>query len=61
VEVPQRELARRNFELMLARSWAVLDDQRASRKHLVRALRLDPGLLREPWVARRLVASLVKR
>jgi glycosyltransferase involved in cell wall biosynthesis len=60
-DVPQRELARRNFELMLARSWAVLDDQRASRKHLVRALRLDPGLLREPWVARRLVASLVKR
>jgi hypothetical protein len=46
---------------MLARSWAVLDDQRRSRKHLVRALRLDPGLLREPWVARRLVASLVKR
>jgi glycosyltransferase involved in cell wall biosynthesis len=60
-DVPQRDLARRNFELMLARSWAVLDDQRASRKHLVRALRLDPGLLREPWVARRLVASLVKR
>jgi glycosyltransferase involved in cell wall biosynthesis len=60
-DVPDRELARRNFELMLARSWAVLDDQRRSRKHLVRALRLDPGLLREPWVARRLVASLVKR
>ena len=60
-EVPQRELARRNFELMLARSWAVLDDQRASRRHLVRALRLDPALLREPWVARRLVASIVKR
>ena len=60
-DVPDRELARRNFELMLARSWAVLDDQRQSRKHLVRALRLDPGLLREPWVARRLVASLVKR
>ena len=60
-DVPDRDLARRNFELMLARSWAVLDDQRRSRKHLVRALRLDPGLLREPWVARRLVASLVKR
>jgi glycosyltransferase involved in cell wall biosynthesis len=59
--VPERELARRNFELMLARSWAVLDDQRRSRKHLLRALRLDPGVLREPWVARRLVASLVKR
>jgi glycosyltransferase involved in cell wall biosynthesis len=60
-EVPDRELARRNFELMLARSWAVLEDQRASRRHLVRALRLDPTLLREPWIARRLVASLVKR
>ena len=31
---------------MLARSWAVLGDQGASRRHLLRALRLDPGLLR---------------
>ena len=60
-DVPDAELARRNFELMLARSWAVLGDQRSSRRHLLRALRLDRGLLREPWVARRLVASLVKR
>jgi glycosyltransferase involved in cell wall biosynthesis len=60
-DVPDGDLARRNFELMLARSWAVLEDQRASRRHLVRALRLDPTLLREPWIARRLVASLVKR
>ena len=60
-DVPDRELARRNFELMLARSWAVLADQRRSRRHLLRALRLDPALVREPWVARRLVASLVKR
>jgi glycosyltransferase involved in cell wall biosynthesis len=60
-DVPDRELARRNFELMLARSWAVLDDQRRSRRHLLRALRLDPALFREPWVARRLVASLVRR
>jgi glycosyltransferase involved in cell wall biosynthesis len=60
-DVPERALARRNFELMLARSWAVLRDQRRSRRHLLRALRLDPALLREPWVARRLVASLVKR
>jgi glycosyltransferase involved in cell wall biosynthesis len=59
--VPDRELARRNFELMLARSWAVLGDQRRSRKHLLGALRLDPMLLREPWIARRLVASLVKK
>ena len=59
--VPERKLAQRNFELMLARSWAVLEDQRASRRHLVRALRLDPTLLREPWIARRLVASVVKR
>jgi glycosyltransferase involved in cell wall biosynthesis len=60
-DVPDRELARRNFELMLSRSWAVLNDQRRSRRHLLHALRLDPALLREPWVARRLVASLVKR
>ncbi len=60
-DVPDRDLARRNFELMLARSWAVLGDQAASRRHLLRALRLDPGLLRRPWVPRRLVASLVKR
>ena len=60
-DVPERGLARRNFELMLARSWAVLDDQRRSRRHLVRALRLDPVLLRRPWVARRLVASFVRR
>ena len=60
-DLPDRDLARRNFELMLARSWAVLGDQAASRRHLLRALRLDPGLLRRPWVPRRLVASLVKR
>ncbi|MDX6423917.1 MAG: hypothetical protein QOI67_1388 [Gaiellaceae bacterium] len=60
-DVLDRDLARRNFELMLARSWAVLDDQSASRRHLLRALRLDPGLLRRPWVPRRLVASFVKR
>jgi len=60
-DVPDRDLARRNFELMLARSWAVLGDQAASRRHLLRAVRLDPGLLRRPWVPRRLVASLVKR
>jgi glycosyltransferase involved in cell wall biosynthesis len=59
--VPEAPLARRNFELMLARSWAVLDDQRASRRHVFRALRLDPRLLGEPWVVRRLAASLVKR
>ena len=59
-DVPDRRLAARNFELMLARSWAVLGEQAKSRRHLLRALRLDPALLREPWVARRLVASLVK-
>jgi glycosyltransferase involved in cell wall biosynthesis len=60
-DVPDAELARRNFELMLARSWAVLGDQKASRRHLLRALRLDRGLLREPWVVRRLVGSTLKR
>jgi hypothetical protein len=59
--VPDADLARRNFELMLARSWAVLGDQKASRRHLLRALRLDRGLLREPWVVRRLVGSTLKR
>jgi hypothetical protein len=60
-DVVDGTLARRNFELMLARSWAVLKDQRRSRAHLFRALRLDPRLLREPWVVRRLAASLVRR
>ena len=60
-DVRDGDLARRNFELMPARSWAVLGDQGASRRHLLRALRLDPKLLRRPWVPRRLVASLVKR
>jgi hypothetical protein len=60
-DTAETKLARRNFELMLARSWAVLGEQRRSRRHLVQALRLDPGLLREPWVVRRLAASLVKR
>jgi glycosyltransferase involved in cell wall biosynthesis len=60
-DVPDARLARRNFELMLGRSWAVLGDQASSRRHLLRALRLDPVLLREPWVAKRLVASVVKR
>jgi glycosyltransferase involved in cell wall biosynthesis len=60
-DVPDADLARRNFLLMLARSYAVLDDQPASRSFLLQALRLDPGLIRRPWVARRLVASVVRR
>ena len=60
-DVPDAELARRNFELMLARSWAVLGEQGKSRRHLLRALRLDPKLVKEPWVVRRLAASLVRR
>jgi glycosyltransferase involved in cell wall biosynthesis len=60
-EVRDVELARRNFLLMLARSWAVLGDQRRSRRFLVQALRLDPGLIRQGWVAKRLLASVVKR
>jgi glycosyltransferase involved in cell wall biosynthesis len=60
-ELPERELAKRNFELMLARSWAVLGEQRRSRRHLLRALRLDPALVRKPWILRRLAASFVPR
>ncbi|MDQ3823987.1 MAG: glycosyltransferase family 2 protein [Actinomycetota bacterium] len=60
-DVPDAALARRNFLLMLARSHAVLGDQSASRRHLREAIRLDRSLLREPWVLRRLVASVVKR
>jgi hypothetical protein len=45
---------------MLARSHAVLGRERESRRELLRALRLDPKLLREPWVVRRLVASTLK-
>ena len=59
--VAERELARRNFLLMLARSYAVLGEQRESRRYLLEALRLDPRLLRQPWVRKRLVASFVKR
>ena len=60
-DVPDAGLARRNFLLMLARSHAVLGDQAASRRSLREAIRLDRALLREPWVLRRLVASVVKR
>jgi GT2 family glycosyltransferase len=60
-DVPDSGLARRNFLLMLARSHAVLGEQGASRRYLLRALRLDPALLGRPWVARRLVASIVRR
>jgi glycosyltransferase involved in cell wall biosynthesis len=60
-DVPDERLARRNFLLMLARSHAVLGDQRRSRRYLVEALRLDPGLIRQPWVPKRLVASFLKR
>jgi glycosyltransferase involved in cell wall biosynthesis len=59
-DVPDAELARRNFLLMLARSHAVLGDQRRSRTYLLQALRLDPRLLGRPWVLRRLVASSLK-
>ena len=60
-DVPDADRARRNFLLMLARSYAVLEDQPASRSYLLQALRLDPGLIRRPWIARRLVASVVRR
>ena len=59
-DVPDAKRARRNFLLMLARSHAVLGRERESRRELLRALRLDPTLLREPWVVRRLVASALK-
>jgi glycosyltransferase involved in cell wall biosynthesis len=58
--VPDARLARRNFLLMLARSHAVLGNEAESRRHLLRALRLDPGLVRQGWVLKRLVASAVK-
>jgi glycosyltransferase involved in cell wall biosynthesis len=60
-DVPDAKVARRNFLLMLARSHAVLRDQPASRRYLLQALRLDPGLIGRPWVARRLVGSVVRR
>jgi glycosyltransferase involved in cell wall biosynthesis len=60
-DVADRTTAQRNFLLMLARSYAVLGEQGQSRHHLLGALRLDPGVIRWPWVAKRLVASFVKR
>jgi glycosyltransferase involved in cell wall biosynthesis len=59
--VPDEELARRNFLLMLARSYAVLGDQTASRTYLLDAIRRRPSLLAQPWIAKRLVASVVRR
>ena len=60
-DAPDAQLARRNFLLMLARSHAVLGQHRESRRYLVQALRLDPRLVRQPWVPKRLVASFLKR
>ena len=60
-DAPDGALARRNFQLMLARSWAVLGEQRKSRQWLLRALRAHPALVREPWVVRRLLASALPR
>jgi glycosyltransferase involved in cell wall biosynthesis len=59
-DAPDARLARRNFLLMLARSHAVLSQQRESRRHLVQALRLDPGLAGRPWVIRRLIVSTLR-
>ena len=59
-DVPEAKLARRNFLLMLARSHAVLGEQGASRRYLLRAMRLDPGLVRRPWVLRRLAGSALR-
>jgi glycosyltransferase involved in cell wall biosynthesis len=60
-DVPDRALARRNFLLMLARSHAVLGRQRESRRYLLQAVRLDPRVLGQPWVPKRLIASFIKR
>jgi glycosyltransferase involved in cell wall biosynthesis len=60
-DVPDHTLARRNFLLMLARSYAVLGRQRESRRYLLQALRLDPRVLGQSWVPKRLLASFVKR
>ena len=59
-DVPDERLARRNFLLMLARSHAVLGHQGESRRWLLKALRLDPGLVRQAWVLKRLAASALK-
>jgi len=46
-DVPQAQLARRNFELMIARSWRVLGDRPRARRAALRALRDGaPGALR---------------
>jgi hypothetical protein len=59
-DVPDERLARRNFLLMLARSHAVLGHQAESRRHLLRALRIDPALVRQGWVLKRLAASAIR-
>jgi glycosyltransferase involved in cell wall biosynthesis len=46
-DIPQARLARRNFNLMIARTWHVLGDRRRSRAAALRALRLGaPQALR---------------
>jgi glycosyltransferase involved in cell wall biosynthesis len=58
--VPDERVARRNFLLMLARSHAVLEHQGESRRYLLQALRVDPRIVRQGWVLKRLAASAVK-
>jgi len=55
-DVPERAKARRNLHAMLARSYNVLGDQPAARRHALRALRADPLGLE---MLRRIAASIV--
>jgi glycosyltransferase involved in cell wall biosynthesis len=57
--VPDARLARRNFELALARTYHVLLDREAAREHLGRAIALDRRLLRDREVLRQVAASLL--
>lgn len=51
--------ARRNFELRLSRCHHVLLEQREARRHALRAIRLDPALVFDPALARRVLLSFV--
>ena len=53
------DLVQETFARVLAKPRRVRNEDDFG--YLLQALRLDPGLIRRRWVARRLVASVVRR
>lgn len=59
--LPDERLARRNLLLALGDAYNVLKDVRATRRYTLDAVRLDPSLLRDRQVVRRLAMSALPR